>query len=66
MKKITLLIALFIGLQVVAFSQSCLPDGITFSSQAAIDNFQVNHPNCTEIEGDVFIHASYLEMILQI
>jgi len=34
---------------------SCLPQGITFSTQEQIDNFQINHPNCTEIEGDVEI-----------
>ena len=36
-----------------ALSQSCLPEGITFNSQAQIDSFQINYPNCTEIEGDV-------------
>ena len=34
---------------------SCLPQGITFSTQAEIDNFQTNYPNCTQIEGDVAI-----------
>lgn len=32
---------------------SCLPDGITFSSQSEIDNFQVNYPGCTSIMGGV-------------
>lgn len=36
-----------------AVSQSCLPEGITFSSQAQIDSFHVNYPGCTIIEGDV-------------
>ena len=40
-----------------AFSQSCLPEGITFTTQAEIDNFQINYPYCTEIEGDVWIGA---------
>jgi len=54
MKKLyTLLIALiFIG---GALGQGCLPDSITFVTQAEIDNFQTNHPNCTEIEGTVLI-----------
>lgn len=57
MKKVfTLLISLFFFLP--GFSQSCLPDGITFSTQAQIDSFQVNYPNCTEIEGDVNIQGS--------
>ena len=33
----------------------CLPDGITFSTQAQIDSFQINYPNCSEIEGNVII-----------
>jgi hypothetical protein len=37
------------------FSQGCLPEGIFFSSQEEIDNFQTNYPGCTEIEGDVVI-----------
>ncbi len=36
-------------------SQNCLPEGITFTTQEQIDNFQTNYPNCTEIEGDVTI-----------
>ena len=36
-------------------SQSCLPEGITFTTQSQIDSFQLNYPNCTEIEGFVRI-----------
>jgi len=32
-----------------------MPDGIEFYSQEQIDNFQTNHPSCTEIEGYVVI-----------
>ena len=66
MKNLTLSIALAISTQAMAFlpprlpksqpafgGQACLPDGIKFSTQADIDNFQTNHSNCTEIEGDV-------------
>ena len=38
-----------------ALSQSCLPEGITFNSQAQIDSFQINYPNCTAIQGTVKI-----------
>jgi len=38
---------------------NCLPEGITFSTQEQIDNFQINYPNCTEIEGDVLIGKEY-------
>jgi len=40
------------------FSQPCLPDGITFTSQAQIDSFQINYPGCTMIEGDVAVYGS--------
>jgi hypothetical protein len=36
-------------------SQSCLPEGITFSTQNQIDHFHVNYPNCSQIQGDVTI-----------
>jgi hypothetical protein len=38
--------------------QSCLPQGITFSTQAQIDSFHTNYPNCTQIEGDVTISGN--------
>ncbi|MCU0371231.1 MAG: hypothetical protein MUC31_07440, partial [Bacteroidales bacterium] len=43
-------------------SQSCLPEGIYFESQTQIDNFQVDYPGCTEIEGDVIIFSPYDEI----
>ena len=36
----------------------CLPEGITFTAQVQIDNFQVNYPGCTEIEGFVQIEGA--------
>lgn len=36
-------------------NNNCLPDGIEFETQAAVDNFQTNYPGCSEIEGDVTI-----------
>ena len=36
----------------------CLPEGITFTTQAQIDSFAVNYPGCTEIDGDVIIGRS--------
>ncbi|RLD59692.1 MAG: hypothetical protein DRJ05_06040, partial [Bacteroidetes bacterium] len=55
MKNLALLFILAFFIQSVASSQPCLPDGIEFTTQAQIDNFQTNYPNCTEIEGDVTI-----------
>jgi hypothetical protein len=36
---------------------TCLPEGITFTTQAQIDSFQVNYPGCTQIEGEVTING---------
>jgi len=44
-------------------AQGCLPQGITFTTQEQIDNFQVNYPGCTEIKGDVIISDYFPENI---
>ena len=56
MKKISFTIV-FVLSHVFLFSQ-CLPDGITFTTQIQIDNFQTDYPGCTEIEGDVEINGN--------
>ncbi|MFA5418082.1 MAG: hypothetical protein WC341_06445 [Bacteroidales bacterium] len=58
MKKITLLIAFFVGLQWAAFSQGCSPSTSYFSSQAEVDAFQTNYPGCTQIEGNIVINEN--------
>ncbi len=55
MKKLKLLIVFGFIFQIIIYSQSCLPEGIVFTTQQEIDNFQTNYPICTEIEGDVII-----------
>lgn len=55
MKKLTLLIILAFIIQATVSSQSCLPEGITFTTQVQIDSFQSTYPGCTEIGGDVII-----------
>src|SRR5690606_29526467 len=37
--------------------QSCLPEGITFRSQAEVDSFRILYPGCTRIEGSVRIQG---------
>jgi hypothetical protein len=54
MKYISALLISFL-ITLSAHSQSCLPEGIIFLTQSQIDNFQVNYPNCTEIEGNITI-----------
>jgi hypothetical protein len=67
MKKAVLL-NLLLTISLIGFSQSCLPDGITFSKQEQVDNFQTNYPGCIEIEGDTRIlsHIENLNGLVQI
>ncbi|MBK6565933.1 MAG: T9SS type A sorting domain-containing protein [Saprospiraceae bacterium] len=44
-------------------AQSCIPTWIVFSTQQDIDNFHLNYPSCTEIEGDVIIKSSPVNSI---
>jgi hypothetical protein len=46
-----------IGISINTTAQ-CLPNGIVFSTQSDIDNFQTNYPGCTEIEGKVIIKGN--------
>ena len=59
MKKFALLIFVLLLTNIAANSQSpCLPEGITFTTQEQIDNFQANYPGCTEIMGTVLIEGN--------
>lgn len=58
MKKFTILLLSMAFIRGTALSQSCLPEGITFTTQEEIDNFQNNYPGCMEIEGDVTISGN--------
>ena len=55
MKRFSSVLFILIFFQIMAYSQSCLPEGITFTTQSQIDSFQINYPNCTEIKGNVKI-----------
>jgi hypothetical protein len=57
MKKILFIIPAILFSSIL-FSQSCLPEGADFTTQEQIDNFQVNYPGCTEIEGSVEIEGT--------
>ena len=58
MKKLLILLVFAFATQSNLFSQSCLPDGITFNTQEQIDNFQADYPGCTEIEGIIEIEGA--------
>jgi hypothetical protein len=55
-KLLSIFICLF--LSYTDFSQSCLPEGIIFETQAQVDSFQENYPGCTEIAGFLEISSS--------
>lgn len=58
MKNFMLFIfVLIVCCQTQVSSQPCLPEGIIFTTQEEIDNFQTNYPGCTEIEGNVTING---------
>ena len=57
MKKLSLIIFVLILCQITVLSRACLPEGISFTTQAQIDNFQSNNPGCYEIEGYVEING---------
>jgi len=61
MKKAISIVLLAIGMHFTTYSQTCLPDGITFSTQDQIDNFQSDYPGCTEIIGSVYIEGSDIQ-----
>lgn len=64
MKKTVLFIWLVIFFQFEVNSQSCLQDGIAFTTQDQIDNFQLNFPNCSHIGGNVVIAGTDINNLL--
>src|SRR5210317_2398415 len=56
MKKLfTVIVLTILAFLLVSAQDPCLPDGIEFTLQEQIDNFQTDYPGCTEISGDVWI-----------
>ncbi len=53
MRKFTLIILLLSSIFTQSYSQTCLPEGITFETQAQVDSFAINYPNCKKIMGDL-------------
>ena len=47
-----------------SFSQTCLPEGIIFTTQNELDNFLIDYPNCTAIEGDLTIDGEDISSLL--
>ncbi len=60
MRQLTIIaFILFVVCHFEVVSQPCFPDGIQFFSQGQIDNFPIDYPNCSEIEGYVVIGHFY-------
>ncbi len=55
MKHLFFILALFLSLNL--FGQ-CPPGNVTFSSQADVDQFALDYPNCTTISGDLIIGST--------
>ena len=55
MKKFTLFLLFSLLSLVFLHAQPCLQQGITFTTQSDIDNFQADYPGCHEIGGEVNI-----------
>ena len=64
MKKIFLTLLLPILLNIGnAHAQGCLPNGITFTTQAQINSFPTDYPGCTIIDGNVGITGNNITNI---
>jgi len=57
MKYTCLVFTFFILASNNIYAQTCLPDGIVFTTQEQVDSFAINHPDCTEILGDLKIES---------
>lgn len=57
MEKVISLALAFLFLSFNGRTQSCLPNGIMFTTQSEIDNFSINYPGCTVIEGGVSLNG---------
>lgn len=63
MKSIKTFILLFFAIFTsVLNGQTCLNEGIVFNSQADVNAFSINYPNCTEILGDVFVQGAVSDL----
>jgi hypothetical protein len=60
MKKIITTVIFAFLIASLSFSQSCFPNGFYITHQWEVDNFSTNFPNCTEIEGYVWISGDQI------
>ena len=60
MKKPIFILSTLLLIPLFIYSQDCLPEGIVFTSQTEIDNFQIDYPGCYEILGSVEINGDQI------
>ena len=58
MRLTLIFLMVFYAFAGVLQGQTCLPEGITFTTQDQLDSFSINYPGCSMIEGDVIIRDS--------
>ncbi|MFK8005992.1 MAG: T9SS type A sorting domain-containing protein [Saprospiraceae bacterium] len=68
MKKLNTLFVFLSLFSNISFAQTCLPNGIIFTTQSELDAFPNLYPNCTEITGNVKIKGTVnnLDSLIQI
>lgn len=62
--KTSLSLFLFVFTLFSSYSQSCFPEGISFTTQSEIDDFLIDYPDCTSIEGDLIIDGLDISSLL--
>ena len=65
MKNSILLFSLFLINNILP-AQTCLPDGITFTSQSQIDNFPKDYAGCNEVVGNVKVEGALINNLDQL
>jgi len=55
---------LFVSLNLIVSAQSCIPEYIHFYLQSQVDSFAINYPDCTQIEGDVWIDGDSISSLI--
>jgi surface protein len=58
MKRRFFIFLLLFALRYNMGAQTCLPGGITFTTQSQVNNFPTNYPGCTQVVGNVTINGT--------
>lgn len=64
MRKQYFILILILGIGLRTIAQGCLPEGIKFTTQEQIDNFQTDYPNCSIIEGYIELNGTNISSLM--